>query len=189
VSEFAEYAPGVERGQRRLLGGALAIRPPRHVDLAAAAAIAAAREGESVAGWVERFARLWAECQGGLALFLVAARDDVVIGYAKVNRFVSPAAASANVVPAGWYLTGVVVEPGSRRCGVGSALTRARLAWIAERSDRAYYVANERNRASIDLHAALGFRELSRDFHHPGVEFEGGSGILFVCRLEAGRPW
>jgi mannose-6-phosphate isomerase-like protein (cupin superfamily) len=35
------------------------------------------------------------------------------------------------------------------------------------------------NRASIDLHAAVGFTELTRDFHHPGAEFLGGSGILF----------
>jgi mannose-6-phosphate isomerase-like protein (cupin superfamily) len=36
------------------------------------------------------------------------------------------------------------------------ALTRTRLAWIAARSEKAYYFANALNRPSIDLYAAVG---------------------------------
>lgn len=62
--------------------------------------------------------------------------------------------------------------------GIGLALTRYRLKWIAERADHAYYFANTRNHASIDLHTRLGFTELTRDFVFPGVSFTGGQGVL-----------
>jgi hypothetical protein len=64
-----------------------------------------------------------------------------------------------------------------RRRGIAHALTRARLDRLAP---PVYYFANERNRASIDLHAPFGFQELTRDFWHPDVTFTGGGGILFV---------
>jgi ribosomal protein S18 acetylase RimI-like enzyme len=80
----------------------------------------------------------------------------------------------------------VVVGPAHRRRGLGRQLTRVRLDWIRERSTQAYYFANERNQVSIALHRALGFVELTRDFHHPQVQFEGGSGILFACDLRRG---
>lgn len=73
------------------------------------------------------------------------------------------------------------MRPDQRRRGIGRALTLARLEWIAARGEKAYYFANEMNRASIDLHAAVGFVELTRDFQHPGAQFSGGSGILFEC--------
>jgi GNAT superfamily N-acetyltransferase len=116
----------------------------------------------------------------------VATLDGRVIGYGKAAFFSPPPGSPANVAPAGWYLTGVVIRPELRRRGVGLALTAARLKWIRERSPRAYYFANERNRASIDLHGALGFVELTRDFQHPGARFQGGGGVLFVCDME--RP-
>ncbi len=187
MSEFAEYAPGAEREDRFAVLSKLIVRPAQEPDLPAVATIAAAREGEPVAAWIERMSRVHAECRAGRALLHVASLEGRVIGYGKAGYFAAPAGAPANVVPEGWYLTGVVVEPSMRRRGVGSELTRTRLAWIAEGGDRAYYVANERNLVSIDLHAGLGFVELTRDFHHPGVEFEGGRGILFVCDLRADR--
>ena len=48
----------------------------------------------------------------------------------------------------------------------------------------AWFVVNADNRASIDLHAPLGFREATRDFVQPGVTFSGrGQGILFRVAL------
>jgi ribosomal protein S18 acetylase RimI-like enzyme len=86
-------------------------------------------------------------------------------------------------VPAGWYLLGVVVVDAWRRQGIGRELTRQRLAWIAERAPAAYFVANARNRVSLDLHAALGFVEVTRDVEWPAMTFEGGTGVLSRCDL------
>jgi ribosomal protein S18 acetylase RimI-like enzyme len=86
-------------------------------------------------------------------------------------------------LPEGWYLGGVVVDPLQRRRGIGARLTRERLAWIAARAGQAYYFVNERNRASIDLHARLGFRELARDIRVTGLTFTGGVGLLFGLDL------
>ena len=79
------------------------------------------------------------------------------------------------------------MRPILRRRGVGHALTLARLEWIATRSEKAYYFANDRNQASVDLHAVLGFVELTRDFHHPGAQFSEGTGILFECDLRMSK--
>jgi ribosomal protein S18 acetylase RimI-like enzyme len=70
-----------------------------------------------------------------------------------------------------------VVATALRRRGIADALTRARLERLAR---PVFYFANERNRASIDLHAPFGFDELTRDFWHPDATFTGGVGILFV---------
>jgi ribosomal protein S18 acetylase RimI-like enzyme len=187
MSKFAEYEPGAERKSRFTIYIRLVIQPPRESDLPALAAIAAEREGEPAADWLAAFERIYAESRAGRALILAAAVDNLMAGYGKAGYFVPPAGSPANVAPEGWYLTGVVVRPALRRRGVGLQLTQARLSWIAGRSDRAYYFANERNQVSIDLHRALGFAELTRDFSHPQVQFEGGRGILFVRELRARR--
>ena len=87
--------------------------------------------------------------------------------------------------PIGYYLSGVVVDPGHRGHGIGGHLIRARMdfAWSAG-APALYYFANSRNGTSIALHAKFGFREIKRPFQFPGVAFEDGFGILF--RLE--RP-
>ena len=88
--------------------------------------------------------------------------------------------------PAGWYLVGLVVSPPHRRRGIGRFLTEERLEWIAGRAPEAFYFANERNAPTIDLHGTLGFVEMTRDFTFPGVQFEGGGGILFHVDLRTG---
>ena len=83
-----------------------------------------------------------------------------------------------------------MVDVAARRRGVGHALTDARLRWIAERAEHAWTFVNARNHASIDLHAAFGFEEVTRDVAFPVVTFEGGEGILFRATLRSGpaRP-
>ncbi|MEV0713610.1 GNAT family N-acetyltransferase [Asanoa sp. NPDC050611] len=111
-------------------------------------------------------------------LLHVAEDQDRIIGYARSAEFAPPADAPANAAPAGWYLLGLVVDPAYRRRGVGRALTTARMAAIAERADDVWYFANARNQPSLDLHAELGFVEVTRDFWFPEVTFEGGVGVL-----------
>ena len=82
--------------------------------------------------------------------------------------------------PTGYYLAGLIVDPGHRGRGLGSELIRARIDFGWSAGARAlYYFANARNTTSIDLHAKFGFREIRRPFQFPGVAFEGGIGVLF----------
>ncbi|MET3368632.1 UNVERIFIED_CONTAM: aminoglycoside 6'-N-acetyltransferase I [Jeotgalibacillus campisalis] len=84
----------------------------------------------------------------------------------------------------GHYLGGVTVRPDFRRLGVASELTGARMAWIWERADHAWYVVNSLNVASLALHRKWGFREVARGPGFHTVTFDGGEGVL----LQAARP-
>ncbi|MFI6581795.1 GNAT family N-acetyltransferase [Embleya sp. NPDC050493] len=162
------------------------IRNVRAADLDACAALLALHEGGSVAAEPAPRARVRAWFDRPDGCFLVATepsdRADPVVGYARaVHLDPSPTA------PTGYYLAGIVVAPDARRTGAGLRLTRARLAWIAERADSAWYFTNARNTASLRLHESLGFHEESRDFAIPGVSFAGGRGILAHLTLD-GSP-
>jgi len=111
---------------------------------------------------------------------LVAEIGGATVGFARAARFIPPEDPPPDIAPAGWYLFGVVVEDRWRRHGIGRALTEARLAWIGERATEAWYFTNARNEASLDLHAGLGFEEVTRTFTIPGTTFDGGVGVL--CR-------
>ncbi|MDQ0260830.1 GNAT family N-acetyltransferase [Sinomonas atrocyanea] len=112
---------------------------------------------------------------------LAAVSDDQVVGMAKTHFHEEPDGAA----PAGHYLGGVVVGPKSRRLGIGSALTRARLEWIWTRSSTAYYFANEHNTASIQMHEALGFQPRGRTKEIRGVRADDGRADLIL--FEASR--
>ena len=114
-------------------------------------------------------------------LVLVAEHEQQVHGYASAS-FLEGEAADGLVVP-GWYLTGVVVDPASRRHGLGAQLTAARLDTIRNMAGTAWYFVNAENRASIDLHTKFGFTEHARGPRICGVEFSGGIGILFRLDL------
>ncbi|MDQ3156755.1 MAG: GNAT family N-acetyltransferase [Actinomycetota bacterium] len=88
-----------------------------------------------------------------------------------------------NHSPPGFYLTGVTVQPSYRRGGLGRQLTVARLDWIRERADAAWYFASSANQPSIDLHSAFGFVEVSRARTIHGVTFDAGEGVLFRAEL------
>ncbi len=90
--------------------------------------------------------------------------------------------------PSGWYLLGVIVRDRWRRHGLGRELTKKRVEWIGERADEAWYFSNARNQTSIDLHAQVGFVEVTRDFSFPDASFEGGEGILFRVDLAKEDP-
>jgi ribosomal protein S18 acetylase RimI-like enzyme len=112
----------------------------------------------------------------------VAVVDAEVVAYGRASwRDHGPEARSA---PTGWYLTGVVVSPPFRRRGIGLALTRYRLHHLRTLgADEVRYFTNARNRASMAMHAGLGFEEVTRDFVVPDVSYDGGVGVLFRLAL------
>ncbi|MFD6176593.1 MULTISPECIES: GNAT family N-acetyltransferase [unclassified Isoptericola] len=88
--------------------------------------------------------------------------------------------------PAGHYLGGVTVDPRLRRRGVATALTQARIDWVAVRAPEVFFVVNSRNLASIALHRPWHFVEVARGPRLAGVTFEGGLGLLL--RAPLARP-
>ncbi|MDF2846590.1 MAG: family N-acetyltransferase [Oerskovia sp.] len=114
---------------------------------------------------------------------LVATVDDEVVGWGKTHWW----SYADGPAPVGHYLGGVTVDPGSRRGGVGRALTRARMDWVAERAAFVCCVVNATNVASLALHEGAGFREAARAASFHTIRFTGGSGVLLRAELGAGR--
>lgn len=105
----------------------------------------------------EQFA---SDITGDARQMFVAKANGQVIGYGRVAELAAGEAGPGT--PAGYYLSGVLVEPAWRGRGIATALTRARLRWVFARTDEAFYVAGADNTASLRLHAALGFQEITR---------------------------
>jgi ribosomal protein S18 acetylase RimI-like enzyme len=186
---FAAYAPGARAAGATLPPMDLTLAPAMENDVAGIARLMHERDAVALDVAEER-TRQWVETPRGERLLLVARADGQVAGYGRVLRIEGTASADgAEPPPAGWYLMGVIVDPAIRRRGIGLALTRERLRWIALRSREAFFFANSINRASIDLHNRVGFKEVRRDFEFPGATFNGGGiGILFRVDLSAGVP-
>lgn len=91
---------------------------------------------------------------------LVAKANGQVVAYARVAELAADEMAPGT--PAGCYLSGILVDPAWRRRGIATALTRARLRWVFNRTDEAFCVIGADNVASLQLHAALGFQEINR---------------------------
>lgn len=157
------------------------VREATPVDLVACGALVARREGWDAEAVTQRLRNVAAESG---QLVMVAERGGDIVGYAKAG-YLTPVADGGRDAPDGWYLSGIVVAPEYRRRGIGRALTQARCEWVWEREDAVHYVVASGNRASLELHESLGFREVTRDFVLPGVVFGSGTGLL--CRAEAPR--
>jgi GNAT superfamily N-acetyltransferase len=178
VSQFARYEADRPAATSSPWTEHLRVRPAAVRDSGALAEILIQREGGGdVVAHRNRFNDL-VDRAGKLLLVAELAVGVVAYGYADHHG-------GSEGCPPGWYLVGLVVSPPFRRHGIGRLLTTRRLDWIAERASEAFYFANERNRATIDLHTELGFKELTRDFAFPGVAFRGGSGVLFRADLDA----
>ena len=156
----------------------IAVRAALPADLSDCVALAAAERSEDPDAARKRFE---ADLAGPDRRLFVATLDGAFAGYGRVAHL-DPSA------PPGYYVLGLLVPPAFRRRGVGLALTRTRMRWVFERAAEVWGFANARNRASLDLHARLGFTEVTRDFAVPGVAFEGGVGVLFRALRPAARP-
>lgn len=148
-------------------------------DLVACGELVARREGSDADAVTERLRHVHDDRD---QVVMVADLHGEVVGYARASRL-TPVADGGSNAPDGWYLSGLVVAPEYRRRGIGRSLTEARCEWVWERADAVHYVVSGSNRASQDMHASLGFREVTRDFSVPGVVFSHGGGVL--CRAEA----
>ncbi|HKN64205.1 MAG TPA: N-acetyltransferase [Gaiellaceae bacterium] len=157
------------------------IREGAEADLEDSAALACLAEPErSSREWIASLRR---NLESPDQLLVVAESRGAIVGYGRARAFEPGPDAPADSAPGGYYLTGVFVLPEQRACGIATALTRARLDWIRERASAAWYFANVRNTASIELHRRFGFEEVSREFSFPRLRFEGGEGILFRLSL------
>jgi ribosomal protein S18 acetylase RimI-like enzyme len=173
---WAPYQPDDPPGERP---ADLIIREAEIADCPVIAGIEAPTFGLNIA---ETRLRCESQVADPETFLLVAEADGEVIGFARAARLRPATDASPDTLPPGWYLTGLAVIDAWRRSGVGRELTYHRLRWVAKRARRAYYFTNTRNRASLDLHAALGFVEISRRFSIPNYSFGDGEGVL--CRLD-----
>lgn len=172
---FAEYTPR-RHGQPE---SRATVRRAQASDAEALANIAAQRRLTDLDTCLQRFADELGADEPTNALWVVEVRG-VVAGYARARELDRPVDAVANHQPEGWYLGGVVIAPKFRRRGLARLLTRVRIEFLhALGARKVHYVVNATNLASIDLHDAFGFEEITRDFHSPGVTFSGGQGILF----------
>jgi GNAT superfamily N-acetyltransferase len=166
VMDFADHSPrpaGRPRADVR-------VRAAVPGDVPAYAALLSAYDGRPDAEHRERLRR---RLRTGAVLVA-----EVAGTFAGAGRVTWLEPAGDRPPPSGHYLVGLIVDPGRRRAGVGEALTRARVDWALARADAVWYFANAGNRASLDLHARLGFEEVTRDFEVPGVTFDGGEGVL-----------
>jgi aminoglycoside 6'-N-acetyltransferase I len=111
--------------------------------------------------------------------FVVACIQGALVGWATTRYF----AEADGAAPAGHYLMGIRVDLTHRRRGVAHALIGARVDWIRERADNAYYFTNARNSASMAAHRRWSFVEIARAPEFRGVTFEGGEGALFGAYL------
>lgn len=187
MARFEEFRRRNPDAPRPELAPTLHVRPATSTDLPRVAALQAARDGGSPADHVAHLAQ-WVDTYVATdtGLLLLAMVGERLTGFAKVRLFRAPSDAPSHVAPDGYYLTGLVVDPEWRRRGLGHRLTQERLDWVRRRDRAAYYFANAQNAASIELHRAFGFVEVTRHFAFPGAVFEGGSGILFRAELGPG---
>ena len=182
MSLFAEYEP--EAQGRPVPERDLVIRKACPQDLPRLAQLSRQRHGGPEQDHLHRWGMALQEAQDeDMAAVLVAVLGGDVVAFGSARQIDARDEQAYAAVPAGWYLTGVIVDAGQRRRGLGHALTRARMDWIAQRSECVYYLASAQNRPTIDMHERFGFQEVTRDFSFPGVTFTGGVGILFRVEL------
>ena len=170
---FEPYAPGAHG----VLAAGLSVRPAADADISAIGALWHSRHGgdlpEALAGIRRHFAAI-ADGQAPDHVF-VATIGGEVVAFARCGHRSHASTGAAD----GWYLIGLNVSAAHRRCGIGRALGETRFRWLrAQGAAEVYSFTTAANPASLALHRALGFTEVTRAFSIPRVSFTGGVGIL-----------
>lgn len=136
---------------------AVQIEPLTKTDVAPTAELAARVLRVKPGDRGEQFA---ADITGQHRQMFVAKASGQVVAYGRILQLAAEEAGPGT--PAGYYLSGVLVDPAWRGRGIATALTVARLRWAFTRTDTVFYVTGADNTASLHLHAALGFQEIKR---------------------------
>ncbi|WP_035844971.1 GNAT family N-acetyltransferase [Kitasatospora azatica] len=179
TNPFAEYQPHL--AERRTSVDA-ALREASAEDLTALAAVQVRVRGGEEREWVTRLAKALDSERGTVVLCQV---DGVVAGYANVAFLPEHPVDRA---PGGYYLTGVTVDHPWRRQGLGRLLTQWRMGWAWERARDIWCFVSTENRASLDLHSALGFTPVRTGGSFQGVSFTAGEGILMGAHRSPAPP-
>lgn len=176
--QFAAYVP---RPGTRLEPVPAELAEATEDDVPVLAALQARARGGSPGEWADRIRR--ARCRER-SLVLTAKVSGEALGYANAEFLPEHPVDHA---PAGYYLTGVTVDPAWRRRGVATLLTRQRMDWVWERDSSVRCFVSARNGASLRLHRELGFRHERPGASFQGIEFAGGEGRLLRA-LRADPP-
>lgn len=128
---------------------AVRIEPLTRADVSAAVRLAVRVLRVKPGDRAEQFA---ADITGVQRQMFVAKASGQVVAYGRVIELATDEAAAGT--PAGYYLSGVLVDPAWRGRGIAIALTRARLRWAFARTGTVFYVTGADNAASLHLHAA-----------------------------------
>jgi aminoglycoside 6'-N-acetyltransferase I len=169
---FADYSPQ-QKPEYAALTGRIQVTAARPHDIDAILEVEAKADRTSA-----EIGTMAAAINDEKQLVVVAFLEGGIVGWGKTH-FWSYADGPA---PVGHYLGGVTVIPDLRRRGVARALTQARLDWIWNRADTAWYVVNSANNASIDLHRRWGFTEIARAAQFHTTSFTGGVGLLLMAK-------
>lgn len=161
------------------MAGSVQIEPVTQADVASAVELAA-RVLRVKPG--DRGGQFTSDITGDLRQMFVAKANGQVVGYGRVLKLAAGEAGPGT--PAGFYLSGVLVDPVWRGRGIATELTRARLRWAFARTGTVFYVTGADNSASLHLHAALGFREIKR---FPSERSAAGEQVLCQLASTTGR--
>ncbi|HOC13311.1 MAG TPA: GNAT family N-acetyltransferase [Propionicimonas sp.] len=135
---FAPYSPG--RGEQPIQ---VAVVDLATEQIARCVEIVLQREGGHSDAWRSRLEKAPTAPD---QVTLVALVETQVVGYGSARRLTPRTLKPDAAVPDGWYLTGVIVDRPSRRRGVASRLTEARLRWLSGRTGRVWYFVSDRIR-------------------------------------------
>jgi ribosomal protein S18 acetylase RimI-like enzyme len=161
------------------MAGPVQIEPVTQADVASAVELAA-RVLRVKPG--DRGGQFTSDITDDLRQMFVAKANGQVVGYGRVLKRAAGEAGPGT--PAGFYLSGVLVDPAWRGQGIATELTRARLRWAFARTGTVFYVTGADNSASLHLHAALGFREIKC---FPSERSAAGQQVLSQLASTTGR--
>lgn len=174
MSLFETYQPNNKRKQNQNADVELDIRQASDSDAQAIAQLTAERNGGLLSDYFNRIVTELSINSDVNQLFVAKIDSTNIVGFARCSLL-------SAAQPSGWYLSGTIVAPKHRGCGIASILTHERLKWLDQKTENVYSFCNAQNLVSIKLHQRFHFIEIARGPSFAGTTFSGGEGILF-CR-------